>query len=165
MSEKRQRGGFLARGMQWPAIVVAILASSVIMHVVILMKASGDPSFVIKDDYYEEATRWDATQEERRASEALGWTVEATAQTVGPELEVHLTVVDAAGRAIEGAQIWVKGFAVARSGEIAHATLEPSGDGYRGRLDHGRPGLWDLDVEVRLRDQRFVTKQRVEAVR
>jgi nitrogen fixation protein FixH len=165
MSEKTKPRGFFARGLHWPVIVVLILGGSVSMHLVILAKATGDPSFVIEKDYYEQATRWDATQEERRASEALGWKVDARARAVGPDLEVEIAVTDAAGRPIEGADVWVKGFAIARSAAVAHATLDFDDTRYRGRLDHGRPGLWDLDVEVRLHDQRFLTKKRVEAVR
>jgi len=154
-----------ANGWQWPILIVAILGTSVVANIAVVIRASADPSFVIEKDYYENALHWDDSQEAKRQSRALGWSLKADAAIVSAEpnkLAVEVSLRDADGRPIEDAQVYVKGFAVARSGRVVSGRVPPVGSAYRVDLDAPRAGLWQLDFRVKRGTDVFVERVRTD---
>lgn len=153
-------------GWQWPMLVVAILGTSVIVNIAVVIRASADPSFVIEKNYYEDALNWDMSQEAKRKSAALGWNLDAKAAIPSgsqDKLALEVSLVDASGKPIENAQIYVKAFAVARSGDMVTGKVPPSGTAYRAELDKAtRPGLWQLDFRVQRGGDVFVQRIRTD---
>ncbi len=153
-------------GWQWPMLVVAILGTSVIVNIAVVIRASADPSFVIEKNYYEDALNWDMSQEAKRKSAALGWNLDAKAAIPSgsqDKLALEVSLVDASGKPIENAQIYVKAFAVARSGDMVTGKVPPSGAAYRAELDKAtRPGLWQLDFRVQRGGDVFVQRVRTD---
>ena len=153
-------------GWQWPMFVVAILGTSVIVNIAVVIRASSDPSFVIEKNYYEDALNWDLSQETKRKSEALGWVLKADAAIASggeDKLALEVNLRDAQGRPIDNAQVYVKAFAVARSGNIVTGKVPPVGTAYRVELDKAsRPGLWQLDFRVQRGGDVFLQRVRTD---
>lgn len=152
-------------GWQWPILIITILGSSVIANIAVVIRASSDPSFVIEKDYYDNALNWDASQEAKRKSEALGWELRAHAAIVkngDAKLQVQVEVEDAQGRPIEDANVWVKGFAIARSADVVSGAMPRGAEGYRAELDAHRPGLWQLDFKVSRGSDVFIHSMRTD---
>ncbi|MEM9691522.1 MAG: FixH family protein [Myxococcota bacterium] len=156
---------FKEKGLQWPLLIVAILGSSVIANIAVVVRASSDPSFVIEEDYYENALNWDVDQEAQRQSDALGWAIEADARIAAADpsqIELDVRVADAQGRPVQNAQVFVKAFAIARSADVVGGAVPAVGTAYRGTLDAARPGLWELDFKVQAGPDVYLQRVRTD---
>lgn len=146
----------------WPLLVVCLLGFTVVINVILVMKATNDPSFAVEEDYYQKAVNWDEQMAERRESDALGWTVELqTAPADSAEMKLIVLVKDRDGRPISDGAVLVTARHNARSNRPVTASLDASPDGgYRGPIALIRPGLWQFDVEVTRNDDRYRTSVR-----
>ena len=125
----------------WPVLLVGLLVLGVGANLVLLVVATGDPSFAVERDYYRKGVEWDRTLAQQRADALLGWTL-ACAVRAGT---VEVTLRDAAGVPIPGATVSLEGFHNARAAQIVTAALADAGEGtYRARAPIARPGLWEL---------------------
>lgn len=147
----------------WPGMVVTILLMSVLAHVIFILKASQDNGAQIEEDYYKQAVGWDAQHALQVQSDALRW--EATFDLTGAaggSVEVQLHGAD--GAPVEG----LRGALSARHASQAHpqeAALEPvpgAPGRYRAPVVLGRPGLWDLTLDVERGAERFIHTARQE---
>lgn len=139
-------------GWQWPLIIVGLLLIPVVGNIVLVMKATGDPSFVIEEDYYRKAVSWDQTMEQEKKNRQLGWTVELTTlpEIVGGEFTtVSMALRDSDGSVIPDALVDVAVFHNARASRVVKATAAIADDGvYKARLDLRKSGLHEFQVEA-----------------
>ncbi len=144
---------------RWIVAILALLGGNLVAMVILATVANVGHSEVIPD-YYEQSTHYDETMHDAAASRALGWRVDATLS--GGALEV--TVRDAAGAPISGAQVRATGYPRAR----AHARIDVALTGaaagsYRGTADRTL-GLHDLAITVERDGKKFAQRIVVEAM-
>jgi nitrogen fixation protein FixH len=143
----------------WPLFLAGILLAGVAANVALLVVANGDPSFAVERDYYAKALRWDRTQDELRASRALGWALALAARPSarGPGwTEIEVTLTDRDGAPVPDAVVALEAFHHARAGEIFESVLAPAGPGvYRAELAARRGGSWELRLRATRGDATF----------
>ncbi|MCB9654662.1 MAG: FixH family protein [Deltaproteobacteria bacterium] len=121
-------------------VVVAIFMATVVgANFFLILKATTDPSFAVETDYYQKALDWDAQQEARLKSDALGWSAKVDASRDKLVLELS----DRGGEPIADAHVRVEAFHSARASQRVRAELQHDRDGvYSLRRSFERPGLW-----------------------
>jgi nitrogen fixation protein FixH len=140
-------------GRHWPFLIVGLLAAGVAANVLLLVRASADPSFSVEPDYYAKAVAWDAHLAQLARSEALGWTAELTAGTDG----VMVRIADRDRRPVAGAAVTLEAFPLARGNQIVRGALDETSDhAYRAPLPIARRGLWEFRLTVRRGGDTFV---------
>ena len=97
----------------WPAFVVALFAGAVLANMVLVFRATGDPSHAVLPDYYQRALRWDEKLAQDRKSAALGWQLRIEAAR-----PLRVTLADRLGRPIDRATLRVSLFHKARSARV-----------------------------------------------
>lgn len=149
----------LKNGAWFPWMLVAILLVSVGANIYLVVRATNDPSFAIEPDYYAKAVEWDRIQDEKAASEALGWKMVVDARP--DELRVRLT--DRLGRPIDDAVVEVEAFHNARASQRIVGALAPLGQGvYRLEYPFERSGLWEYRLSARRDELEFAHVARKE---
>lgn len=91
---------FFEKGYGWPAFVVLLLVSSVVMMGLVVMAARSDGGAQVVSDYYEQAVRWDSLAAMRDGAAARGWTAELAIERDGDDLAGRITVLDSTGQAL-----------------------------------------------------------------
>lgn len=152
-------------GRLWPAVLVAVLAITVVANVAILRLASDPDAGAIEPDAYSKAVAWDSTAAARDASSALGWTLIARLEpaAAGGGARVVASLRDRAGAPVEGARVRVEAIhnGLARR-FVADLAPAPDAGSYAAALPLPRPGQWELRVHAARGAERFVTSVRVE---
>lgn len=144
---------------RWIVAILALLGGNVAAMVILATVANVGHSEVIPN-YYEKGAHYDDTLRAAEASRALGWRVNAI--LAGGSLEV--TVKDAGGSPLVGAQVRASGYPRARAGQRIDVALTPLGEGlYRGVADHTR-GVHDLAITVERDGKSFSQYVIVEAL-
>ena len=146
-------------GRIWPFFIVFLLGISVVANVILVIKATTDPSFAVERDYYAKAVSWDEHQQRQADSDALGW--RAALKATRARLEVRL--LDREGVPISDAKVTVEAFHNARANHLVAGVLTPEGGGLYALADRfDRPGLWEYRLVVDRADQRFVQTSQQE---
>jgi len=147
----------------WPLAIVGVLAITVAVNFWIYYEANRDPkgSFV-ESDYYDKAVAYDSILAQSRADSALAWRLGAS---FGPwaaaGTQFRLTLVDRAGRPIEGA--WIRLVAISNldAGHEIPATLVTGAGGRAvATIPLPHPGLWELRCDARRGVERFTSDLR-----
>jgi hypothetical protein len=157
-----------SKGRLWAWLPGVLLAALLGTQLTVLHSVLDDPSFALESDYYRKAVSWDARQERARASQALGWHAQLSAepapQARGVALRVQLR--DAQGGPLSGALVHVQAFANARAARVLEASLveAPAGT-YTGEIPSSVLGLWEFRLEATRGSDRFgeVLRQSVSA--
>jgi len=148
----------------WPAAVVGLLLLSGITTFAVLIASRSDGGAQVVDNYYRKSVAWDSLAADRRASEALGWSVHVD---ILPRERATGVVVftDKNGNAVTGLEGSVT---VSRpQTSVVYGTHGFStGDSLSGRYSFSFPytahGLWDLDVVAWRESERFIERIRIE---
>ncbi len=144
------------RGWYWPVLVLALLGALLLMNGVMLYVATRDPSFAVEKDYYQKALDWDQKRARDVASDALGWSIAVSLESAEGGIRVVATVADREGAPVDGANVALEAFHVARSAAERNVTLSEESPGrYEVRWPAMRPGLWELRFRVEKGEQRF----------
>lgn len=144
-----------SNGMWVPWMVVAILGTSVVANVYLLVRATSDPSFAVEPDYYVKAVQWDRIQAEQEASLRLGWKADLRTTKEG----AVLYLVDGEERPIEGASVRAHAFAKARAQRFVDAAFEDLGGGYYAwNYPFERSGRWEFRLVATRGEDQFVSK-------
>lgn len=140
-----------APGRLWAWVPALILVALLGTQLVVLANVLQDPGFATESDYYQKGVDWDARQERRRQSSALGWKSELSlgaSATPGQAL-VQARLTDALGRPLHGAQLRALAFHNARASRTFEVRFEEVAPGsYRAELGSARAGLWELRVSA-----------------
>lgn len=156
----------MKRGWQWPVLVTAALAFTVGVNVVMFVAANADPNgTVVEPDYYRKAVEWDRTMARRAASDLLGWSARVSlAPAAGGRRHVTVSVRDSSGAAVTGAEVHVTLIHNREASQPVQATLALGADGaYFGDVGVPRQGLWEVRVDARRGEERFVATVHTEA--
>jgi hypothetical protein len=126
---------------------------------VLVWLAVDDPHFALEANYYDKAVRWDQARARANESRALG-----LATTVSPALyraadgtiAIEVALDDRDRARFAGAAVALEAFPNAYANRIQRITLREAAPGvYRGRLERGVVGLWELRLTVSRGTQRF----------
>lgn len=155
------------KGRLWPVALVSVLALTVLANLAMWIVAADPNGSAVEPDSYRKALAWDRAQEQGAMNRALGWKVSARfasgAGTTAPTaLEVSL--VDAAGRPLEGARVGVIAIHNALAAHPVALTLSSAASGvYVGRAVFARTGLWELRFTVLKEGRTFTADVRADA--
>mgnify|MGYP003564585753 CR=1 FL=1 len=142
----------MKNGAWFPWMLVALLLVSVGANVYLIVRALNDPSFAVEPDYYQKAVDWDRLQQEKAASDALGWNVIVDAR----HTELRVRLLDRLGRPIEDAVVEVDAFHNARAADRIRGTMVPRGEGvYVLEAPFERRGIWEFRLAAVRDDRRF----------
>jgi len=126
---------------------------------VLVSIAVNDPHFALEPDYYDKAVHWDRARAEATASKALGLgltLVPALERRGDGCVELELFVADRAHAAFAGANVELEAFPNAYRNRAQRLTLREAAPGvYRGKLERGELGLWELRFAVSRGAERF----------
>lgn len=156
----------MKRGWQWPLLVVAALAFTVGVNVVMLFAAKADPNGTVTEpDYYRKAVEWDRAMARQAASAQLGWTAAATIGAAARDgRDVAVTIVDAEGRPLSGADVVVTLIHnLAAATHVEGHLLERESGRYSQRIAAPAAGRWEVRVEARRGEQRYTRTLHAEA--
>jgi len=135
----------------WPLGLALALVASAAGNIVFAVVASREPSFAVEPDYYQRSLEWDRTMAQEDVNRALGWSIAAAGEPTGVsgQLQLVATLVDRAGRGVDGAQVRVEARHGARAADLVSGQLASAGTGrYAAVLPLARPGLWELRFRV-----------------
>jgi nitrogen fixation protein FixH len=158
----------LEKGHLYPAMVVGILAIGVGASLILMIKATQDPSFSVEPDYYKKAVAFDELRAEEERSERMGWRVTFGTRPIEgqpTQVQVIVRLEDRDGALLDHAEVGLVAAPIARGRELVSAALAPLEPGiYGATLPMARPGLWEVQLEVRREDQRFKKTLRHEVL-
>ncbi len=147
-----------------PSVVLGLLGAHMVFIFTAITLGTGDPSFAVVPDYYEKAVDYDEHKALLARSTALGWSVEllpSTLADVKGQRELMLRLRDAEGQPVEGAEVQVTGYHLARAGEPIEMNCVQTLPGvYRGQGKMGREGFWQFEIDVSADGLRFVADLR-----
>jgi len=151
-------------GRFWPIAIVVLLGGLVTGDIIMLIKATSDPSFAVEDDYYQKAENWDEYAAQRDTNSRLGWRAVLTAAVVERgAARVSVILVDREGTPIPGAAVSVVAFHNARASNRLEGTLTWNPDGsYETELPLRRPGIWEFRLLVTRGEETFTQTIRHE---
>lgn len=155
-----------ARTWLWPGLVIGLIVMQAALAGTLLVCATNDPSFAVEPNYYRRALNWDAEAAQRRASDALGWTlsleVAPTANVVG-EREVRFRLHDRAGAPVNDAHLDVVAFHHARGSErIGLMPTEKGAGEYACAAPLRKAGAWEFRVRALRGVDQFIATELVE---
>ncbi len=151
----------------WPMAVVGLilLGMTSTFGVLIASRSDGGPQ-VIKQ-YYQQAVAWDSTAAVRQASLDLGWTLDVSRSRKDGQTELLVRIVDRDGHPVPGLSGELRLSRPQSTGVLERLPLLP--ESAHGDAGHDTPppalraiptasgrGLWDVEVDVRSGDTRFV---------
>lgn len=154
-------------GWVWPGLVLLLLGGQLVMGAVAVMLATADPAWRVVPHYHDRALEWDQVVAARSVSERLGWSVEITpsaSATITGQRSFEVTLADAAGRPIEGANVSVELWHHARPDELMTVPCRATGGPgqYAGAARLTRNGLWQVEIRAERGEERFVKSQVVD---
>jgi len=150
---------------QWPVIVVALLSGHAFIIVGALAVAAAlIPAAVTAPSGYADALGWDAQQAAKRASDALGWTLDFTPtdQTeLNGDRRVQILLRDAQGLPVENVVITLTMYHHAKPQDRIEQRIEPQSvlGVYEAVLPIRREGLWRLSAVAQRGDDRLLVDE------
>jgi hypothetical protein len=154
------------RGWYWPWFVVAALAFTVGVNIVMMVAATSDANgSVVEPDYYRKAVAWDQAMARAAESAKLGWrTRVALERATADSARLVVEVTGADSLPVRGARFSAELIHNADAARPVRAVLAESRDGrYEAMVAVRRTGMWEVRLEARRDVDRFVTSQRAEA--
>jgi nitrogen fixation protein FixH len=156
----------MKKGWHWPLLITAALLFTVGANVTMFFASGADPNgTVVEPDYYRKAVEWDRTMARRAASDSLGWRADAALGAATADARA-LTVAlsDSTGVAVVDAQVLVTLIHNLDAAQQVQVALQPQADGgYGASVAAPRSGLWEVRVEARRGDSRFLATLHTEA--
>ncbi len=144
---------------RWIVAILVLLGGNVVAMVTLAVVANVGHSEVIPS-YYEQSTHYDDTMRAAEASRALGWHMTATLSDGTLEVSVR----DAAGAPLLGAQVRASGYPRAHAHERIDISLAAAAAGsYRGTADR-TTGLHDLAITIERDGKTFAQSLVIEAL-
>lgn len=155
-----------ARSWLWPGLVIGLIVMQAALAGTLLVCATNDPSFAVEPNYYRRALNWDAEAAQRRASDALGWTLSlevAPAASVIGEREVRFRLLDREGAPVLDAHLDVIAFHHARGSERIGLMPGAQGGGeYTCTAPLRKAGTWEFRVRALRGVDQFIATELVE---
>ncbi len=148
----------------WVFFILALFGVNLLMALVAIVIAVGDPSFRPMPSYGKNAVDWESRKQMQARSDALQWT--AQVERMNEPAGLRVTLADASGNPVTGVHGTVQAYHFTRANESVTVPLtESSGDPgvYLAALDTSKDGRWQITVNAsRGTDETFVWDQAVE---
>lgn len=148
----------------WVGVVIGMLGFCITMQVILLVYATGDPSFAVERDYERKAAQWNDVARQRTDNERLGWSADAelvAPSHAGEPAELKVVLKDRGGHPIRDAAISFEACAIARANRIETGAATPTAVGdYVASLREPRPGLWEVRLVAQRGNERFTATLR-----
>lgn len=147
-----------------PFVVIGLLGGHMIFIFTAITLGTGDPSFAVVPDYYQKGVDYDDRKALLAESAELGWSAEvipgASIDAVGRR-ELVVQVRDAAGRAVQGLDLKIDAYHVARASEpVAFACVEVLPGQYVAEARMSREGFWQFTINATSGEKRFIAELR-----
>lgn len=156
----------MKKGWHWPLLITAALLFTVGANVTMFFASGADPNgTVVEPDYYRKAVDWDRTMARRAASDSLGWRADAAFGAAAENARaLTVTLSDSTGVAVADAQVMVTLIHNLDAAQQVQVALQPQdGGGYGARVAAPRSGRWEVRVDARRGDSRFLATLHTEA--
>jgi nitrogen fixation protein FixH len=155
---------------RWPLYLSGLLAMAIGAYAVLIYVATRPSAPRPIPRFYEASERWDADEAVAEASRQLGWSVTyeipgGVPHVAGTPRPVDVRVADREGRGIGGLEgrLLVARPSDQRRSQSAPLVALPQEPGrYRALVVVDLPGAWELGVDAKQGDLRFVHAARVE---
>ncbi|MEE4270493.1 MAG: FixH family protein [Thermoanaerobaculales bacterium] len=134
----------------WPAVIAGALALHVAAMMVMVSIATSNDSYAVEPDYYRKSLAWNEKQAQDRRNAELGWSLDFVVEPASPggEPGLQVTLVDADGSPLDGAEVAVEAFSNIRRNDILTATLIIGDGAAATTLPMRRDGLWEFRFSV-----------------
>jgi nitrogen fixation protein FixH len=148
----------------WSMFLLALMSVNLLMALIAIVVAVGDPSFKPVPSYGEHAVDWETRKRLQAQSDALGWTVRAERSESNDGIEV--TLVDSLGDPVAGARGTLQAYHFTRADQATTVPLTESTDfpgRYFAKVNAAKHGRWQLAVQLtRGKEEQFLWDQTVE---
>ncbi len=147
-------------GSHWPYAIAGLFLLILIINIAVWVNATGDPSHVVLDDYYDRAVHYDESLQQDSINASLDWMVsysflapeEGAEDASGSEFRANtllwVQLGSSDGQPITGASVQLEAFHLAHSANPIQVSLQEGASGYGSNLRLGPAGLWDLSLHV-----------------
>lgn len=137
----------------WSIFILALMAINLLVALVAIVIALGDPSFQPVPSYGENAVDWETQKRLQVKSDSLGWTaiVERSSQRNG----IRVTITDQVGNPVTGLSGNIQAYHFTRAGEsVTIPTIESKTEPglYIADFDASKDGRWQVTLRL-MRDQ------------
>jgi nitrogen fixation protein FixH len=146
---------------RWPVIIIGLLAGHVTLMmtaVVIISQRPGESAVI--PNYYEKEQSYDGYKAALAASKALGWNADLQQSDQTDAIgcpQMHLKLVDSAGKPLAGAQLSVHCFHWSHGNEAAVVSTTSRVPGqYDFTLPHHYQGFWQFDLTANKGSDSFI---------
>jgi nitrogen fixation protein FixH len=137
----------MSAGTKWVLAIFGLLTANV-LAMVVLVASSGARGAQVIPDYYDRAAHFDRTLDEGTRSRALGWHVATSFAVDHGSRTIAISVVDAAGKPLDGAHVVVQGYQRAYASDTFELELVRISAGRYGGLAQVRAGRSDVAITV-----------------
>lgn len=148
----------------WTSFILALMTINLLIAVIAITVAIGDPSFQPIPSYRENGIDWETRKKLQTRSDSLGWTV--LVQRDDHLDGIRIALRDPHGLPLTGATGTVQAYHFTRAGQATTrpAIESPSQAGvYLAELDVAKDGRWHVTVQLtRNEDEVFLWDQDVE---
>jgi hypothetical protein len=146
-------------GRVWAWVPALLLGAMLAGLGTLVTIAVDDPHFALEPNYYDKAVHWDRARAEAAASQTLGLQLAVPGElrrSGSGQVELEFTITARDRAPFAGAVVELEAFPNAFRSHTQRLTLREAAPGvYRGRLEPGALGLWELRVAVSRGGQRF----------
>jgi nitrogen fixation protein FixH len=145
----------------WPSAVIGLILLGMTSTFGVLLASRSDGGPQVIHQYYQQAVAWDSTAAVRQATRDLGWTLDVTLARTDGRSELVVGIVDRDGRPVTGLSGELRLRRPQTAGVLERLRLEPVRTANSPGMLRAIPtasgsGLWDVEVDVRTGDTRFV---------
>ena len=148
----------------WSFFILALMAINLLVALVAIVIAVGDPSFQPVPSYGENGVDWETQKKLQERSDALGWTVNVERGSQKDQIQILLT--DSTGNPVTGASGSVRAYHFTRAGEsVTAAAIESKIQPglYIATVDVSKDGRWQVALRfTRTEKEHFVWDHDVE---
>ena len=152
----------------WVSLVVLLLATQVVIGGFSLHLATTDPTVSVVPDYHQNALNWDQQQHIATAADRLGWTIDLKASDVADgqgQRAIEIAVQDRNGKNIDSLNLQAIAYHHAAASDLRRFSMNAVGDGnYLALAPMGRPGIWNLQVEISGADEPVRLLRTIEVI-
>jgi nitrogen fixation protein FixH len=133
----------------WSLFVLALMSINLLVALVAIVIAIGDPSFQPMPSYGAKSIDWEAKKQLQLRSDALGWTARVERNSHGNGIRVHLA--DSSGAPVAGASGTVQAYHFTRADESVTVPLNESSHepgAYLAEIDVAKDGRWQVSLQL-----------------
>lgn len=150
----------------WTGLILMFFVLQAVLWTVAISMTAGDSSHAVVSGYDEQALKWDEVQQQRHASDALGWDSEIHVDPVSDvrgNRIVTVSIRDQSEQPIERADVSIKVFHRAHAAHAQQLALKAVGPGiYSGSLNVQNSGQWRFSGLAETNDGQYLFEQQME---